>query len=196
MKRPGNASFERASGEQALVQSAQDGNSEAFARLYDMYIERLFRYVYFRVGDDQLAEDVTSEVFLKAWENLNHYKTGEKPFIAWLYSIAHHTVIDHYRASKPAMTLEDVGEKVDSTETGVEEGMADHIQSDQLRNSILRLTEDQQQVIILKFIDGFSTEEIARHLGKKQGAVRALQMRALKTLAEDLGQMELGYEEL
>jgi len=196
MKATGTASSEPAAGEHALVRAAQDGNSEAFAQLYDLYVERVFRYVYFRVSDDRTAEDVTSEVFLKAWENLAHYQSRETPFIAWLYRIAHHTVIDHYRASRASIPLEEVGEMADPVQADLEDGMENHIQSAQLRRSIQRLTREQQQVVILKFVVGLSTQEIARQMGKRQGAVRALQMRALKALAQDLGWMEWQYEEL
>ncbi len=196
MKKTGTASSEPAAGEKALVQAAQDGNQDAFAQLYDMYVERVYRYVYFRVGDDQSAEDVTSEVFLKAWENLDRYQLRGTPFVAWLYRIAHHIVIDQYRASRPVVPLEYAGEVADPVSNGLEVRVENHIRSANVRRSIQRLTEEQQHVIVMKFIAGFSTEEIARQMGKRQGAVRALQMRALKALAEDLGWMELGHEEV
>lgn len=91
-----------------LVHQAKSGDSEAFARLYDSCVDRVHRYIYFRVSDDETAEDLTSRVFLKAWENLNRYRSGSSPFIAWLYTIAKNLVIDHYRTQKESVALEDV----------------------------------------------------------------------------------------
>jgi RNA polymerase sigma-70 factor, ECF subfamily len=196
MKANGTAPPQPVAEEKALVQAAQAGAAEAFARLYDLYVERIFRYVYFRVSDDQLAEDITSEVFLKAWENLDHYRWHDKPFIAWLYSIAHHAVIDQYRAARPSIALDEAAAQYISIENGMEESLDQHLRSETVRKSLQRLTGDQQEVLTLRFIAGLSTEEIARQMGKRQGAVRALQMRALKALAEDLGILELNYEEL
>ncbi len=196
MKSTGTASSGPAAEEQALVQAAQDGNTNAFAQLYEFYVERVFRYVYFRVSDDQLAEDITSDVFLKAWENLNHYQSRETPFIAWLYRIAHHTVIDQYRASRPVVPLEEAGEMADPPGDSLEKRVESRLRLDEVRHSIRHLTEEQQHVIVMKFIAGFSTQEIAREMGKNEGAVRALQMRALRALAEELGWMEVDHEEL
>lgn len=91
-----------------LVSEAQSGDADSFARLYDAYFERVFRYVYFRVSDDQTAEDLTSQVFLKAWENLPRYKPSGH-FLAWLYTIARNQVIDHYRTRKETVPLDEVG---------------------------------------------------------------------------------------
>jgi RNA polymerase sigma-70 factor, ECF subfamily len=100
---------------------SQDGAGEAFARLYDLYVERIYRYVFFRVSDDQSAEDITSEVILKAWENLDRYRRNDKPFIAWLYSIAHHALIDQYRAARPSVALDQAAGKFVSVADGTEE---------------------------------------------------------------------------
>ena len=86
--------------EARLVHQAKSGNSEAFAQLYDAYVERVYRYILFRVSEDVTTEDLVSQVFLKAWQNLDRYKTGGSPFIAWLYTIARNLVIDYYRAKK------------------------------------------------------------------------------------------------
>src|ERR1044072_2799859 len=89
------------------VDEAKAGNPEAFARLYDAYVERVTRYIYFRVSEETDTEDLVSQVFLKAWENLDRYKIGSSPFIAWLYTIARNLVIDHYRTKKDALPLEE-----------------------------------------------------------------------------------------
>jgi RNA polymerase sigma-70 factor (ECF subfamily) len=172
--------------ELTLVRLSQQGNQEMFARLYDAYVERIYRYVYFRVGDEMLAEDITSQVFLKVWEKLDTYQAGHCPFMAWIYRIAHNAVIDYYRTNKGAIPLEDVrpGELSDSDP--VNENLDLHIQSQELHDALQELTDEQQQVLILKFVGGLSTTEIAQQLGKQQGAVRALQMRGLQGLAKSL----------
>ncbi len=179
-----------------LVRRSQTGDQEAFACLYDAYVDRIYRYVYFRVADDEIAEDITSHVFLKCWEKLDSYQTGTSPFIAWLYRIARNTVIDHYRTRKVVIPLEDASPVEISQEDGIEEKLDLQIKSQELREALQELTPEQQQVLILKFISGFSTPEIARQLGKQQGAVRALQMRALQGLAKSLGvEVEQVYDQ-
>jgi RNA polymerase sigma-70 factor (ECF subfamily) len=170
--------------ELTLVRLSQQGDREMFARLYNAYMERIYRYVYFRVADENLAEDITSQVFLKVWEKLNTYEAGQSPFMAWLYRIAHNAVIDHYRSKKASVSLEEADLVEMSHADDVDEKLDLQIQSEELREALQELTEEQQQVLILKFVGGLSTTEIARQLGKQQGAVRALQMRGLQGLAK------------
>lgn len=166
-----------------LLSLSQQGDAEAFARLYAFYVERITRYIYFRVTDHELAEDITSHIFLKMLEKLDTYQVGRSPVIAWLYRMAHNAVIDHYRMKRTFISLEDVHQAEVRQEDGIEEKLDLQIKSRQLRAALQVLTEEQQRVLILKFIDGLSTREIARQLGKRQGAVRSLQMRALQRLA-------------
>jgi RNA polymerase sigma factor, sigma-70 family len=169
--------------ESKLIILSQHGDAEAFARLYACYVERITRYVYFRVTDHELAEDITSRIFLKMLEKLDTYQIGQSPIIAWLYRMAHNAVIDHYRMKKTFLSLEDLRQSEVRQEDGIEEKLELQIKSQQLRAALQVLTEEQKSVLILKFIDGLSTQEIAQRLGKRQGAVRGLQMRALQRLA-------------
>jgi len=139
--------------------------------------------VFFRVGDRGTSEDLTSQIFLKAWEKLEGYELRGLPFGAWLFRIARNTLIDYYRAQRETMSLE---------ASDVEQVVADHsvagevekkIEADSLLSQLSQLTEDQRQVLILRFMDGLTTEEIAQRLGKREGAIRALQMRGLQALA-------------
>ena len=173
-------------GERQFVRRAQRGNTEAFARLYDGYVDRIYRYIYFRVSHTQTAEDITSQVFLKAWENLRRYNRGGTPFLAWLYTIARNAVIDHYRTHKETVPLEETTLFLENPGEAVEMhiDLAAEIQT--LRTAMKELTEEQQQVLVLKFIAGMNTAQVARQMGKGQGAIRALQMRALQALAKHL----------
>lgn len=170
--------------ELTLVRLSQEGNQDMFARLYDAYVEHIYRYIYFRVADNMLAEDITSQVFLNVWEKLKTYQVGQSLFMAWIYRIAHNAVIDHYRTKKAVISLDEVRPIELSHTDEIDEKLDLQIQSQELRQALQELTEEQQQVLILKFVDGFSTTEIAQQLGKQQGAIRALKMRGLQGLAK------------
>jgi RNA polymerase sigma-70 factor (ECF subfamily) len=173
-----------------LVRQAKSGDSDAFAQLYDAYVERVYRYVYFRVTDDMTAEDLTSQVFLKAWEHLDRYQQGGSPFLAWLYTIARNQVIDHYRTHKESVPLEDAVHIAAETRT-LDDEIQDAFNVDAMRDALQFLTEEQQQVLILKFIAGLPTKSIAKMMDLSEGAVRAVQMRALQTMTKHLEQKEL-----
>jgi RNA polymerase sigma-70 factor, ECF subfamily len=163
-----------------LVDQAKSGDGEAFGQLYEAYFDRVYRFVYFRVTDAQIAEDLTSLVFLKAWESLGRYHP-HGPFLAWLYAIARNTVIDNYRTRKPTISLEEA-----APVAAQDEKLDDHIQLQfevqSLQTAMQHLTEEQQEVITLKFIADYDTAQIAKMMGKSEGAIRALQMRALQAL--------------
>lgn len=170
--------------EMTLVRLSQQGNLETFAQLYDAYVSHIYHYIYCRVNDDMLAEDITSKVFLNVWKKLGTYQVGKSPFMAWLYRIAHNVVIDHYRTTKVAISLDEISSLELCHRDDVDEKLDLQAQSWQLREALQELTEKQQQVLILKFVGGLNTVEIAAQLGQQQGAVRALQMRGLQKLAK------------
>jgi RNA polymerase sigma-70 factor (ECF subfamily) len=172
--------------ERQLVLQAQAGNSEAFGQLYDAYMERIYRFVYFRVEDQQTAEDITSQVFLKAWSNLDRFSFNRTPYLAWLYTIAHNAVIDHYRTRKVSASLDDVQLSQQDHAEVVENEIDLSAEMKTIKAALQTLTDDQQKVLTLKFIEGMSNTEIASQLGKREGAIRALQMRGLQALAKQL----------
>ena len=166
--------------ERRLVDQAKSGDGEAFGQLYEAYVDRVYRFVFFRVTDAQIAEDLTSLVFLKAWENLGRYQP-HGPFLAWLYAIARNTVIDNYRTRKPTISLEEA-----APAAAQDEKLDDHMQlqfeMQSLQAAMQHLTKEQQEVITLKFIADYDIAQIAKMMGKSEGAIRALQMRALQAL--------------
>jgi RNA polymerase sigma-70 factor (ECF subfamily) len=173
-----------------LVERAKSGDAEAFAKLYDAYVERVSRYVYFRVSEDCDVEDLVSQVFLKAWENLDRYKVGGSPFIAWLYTIARNLVIDHYRTKKDALPLEEAIAFPSEMEMPDEQAqMRFDLQA--MRDALQCLSSDQQQALILKYIAGLRNDSIAKIMNKQEGTVRGLQMRGLQTLAKHLKEKDL-----
>ena len=168
-----------------LVLLAKAGDAEAFGHLYETYLDRIYRYIYFRVTDEQTAEDLISQVFTKAWENLDRYQPSGRPFIAWLYTIAHNTVIDHYRTRKDTVAIENTL-SLASDSPSPDEQVELHFEADNLRSALQTLTPEQQHVVVLKFIAGLTTDEIAAQLRKSPGAIRALQMRALQALGKQM----------
>ncbi len=167
--------------ERRLVDLAKAGDGEAFAELYEACIDRVYRFIFFRVTDEQVAEDLTSQVFLKAWENLNRYHP-RGPFLAWLYAIARNTVIDNYRTRKPTVSLDEAA-PIPAREDKLDDRLQLEFDKEAMQAAMQHLTPEQQEVITLKFIADFDTAQIAKHMGKSEGAVRALQMRALQALA-------------
>ncbi len=178
------AASDRPSSELELIQRAVSGDPDAFAALYDFYVEQIYRFVLFRVGNEQTAEDLTSQVFLKAWDNLSSYQIRGLLFRAWLFRIARNSVIDYYRTYKETMPLEPSALTKPDPAAEVGDQVEQRLQAEELRLALQQLTEDQRQVLTLRFIEGLSTEEVANVLGKRQGAIRALQMRGLQAFAE------------
>lgn len=173
--------------ESELIQRAVSGDPDAFATLYDTYIEQIYRFIFFRVGDEPTAEDLTSQVFIKAWDNLSSYQVRGLPFSAWLFRIARNSVIDYYRTFKETTSLEFEAVAKPDPAGDVDERIERQLQAEEVRLALQKLTEDQRQVLTLRFIEGFSTEEVAQVLGKRPGAIRALQMRGLQALTEIFG---------
>ncbi len=166
------------------MEQAIKGDSDAFAKLYDSYIDRVYRFIYFRVSNEQTAEDLSSQVFLKAWENLARYEIRGLSFGAWLFRIARNLVIDYYRTKKDHESLDENGSIATDPALMVDGKLDAEFEAEWLRSAMKHLTDDQRTVLTLKFIEGLSTAEIAEVMGKRQGAVRALQLRGLQALAE------------
>jgi len=168
--------------ERALLKASIDGDSEAFEALYLQYMEKIYRYIFFRVGDEAQAEDMTEEVFVKAWEALPKYKLGEHPFSSWLYRIAHNLLVDHYRRKNPStISTDDLARFSDPTQLP-ERIVGRKQEHEALAKSIMQLDKLEQQVVLLRFVEGLSHREIGSMIGKSASASRVIQHRALKTL--------------
>ena len=150
-----------------LVEGAIGGDADAFGRLYDMHVDRVYRHVYYRVGNNEDAEDLTQQVFLRAWQAIGRYKKTSSPFLAWLMRISHNLVIDFYRSKKDKAYLDFEIAATDSHSSP---------------ERVAEMEFDQQQVILMSFIEGFSYAEIASTIGKSEGAIRVIQHRALKKM--------------
>ena len=169
-----------------LVQKAVAGDAEAFGRLYDMYVDRVYRHNYYRVGNIADAEDLTQQVFLKAWQAIPRYRKTASPFIAWLLTISHNLVIDFYRARKVNKVQFEDEVIAEDPEMGPEAMAEARFNQHKLSRAISKLKGDQQQVVLMRFIEGFSFAETACSLGKSEGATRVILHRALKKLRHSL----------
>lgn len=165
--------------ESYLIHQAKQGNHQAFGQLYVRYLDSIYRYMYYRVNQHHpTAEDLTQTVFYKALCNLAKYQqtNGNGNFKAWLYRIAHNTVIDHYRTSATNLPLHDIDFQLGTPTNPTT------LDLDQVTSALKFLTQDQQAVIVLHCIEGFDYNEISHMLHKPEPAIRALQSRAIKKL--------------
>ena len=178
--RPGDATDEDAS----LAARAGKGEPAAFGALYDRYVDAVYRYVFYRVPNDADAEDLTSEVFMRAMRAIPRYEPRQA-FLAWLYRIARNAVIDRARRARTQVSFEDALAHPNADKV-VEPDAALLALSDSrvVREAMAHLTPLQQEVIVLRYMEGFSTAEIAVLVGKREGTVRGIQFRALAALRE------------
>ena len=167
-----------------LVERAAEGDFEAYGELYSIHLDRIYRYVFHQVKDKMTAEDITEEVFIKAWKAIDSCRGKEQTFLPWLYRIAQNQLIDNLRSRRKHPTIEI--ETVDTAGGPQLEAEGDW-ERQELLGMIACLPQNQRQVIILKFIEGLDNREIADIMGKSQGAIRVSQMRALAKLRKDLG---------
>jgi len=174
--------------ERSLAARASLGDRAAYAELYERYVDKIYRYIRFKVADGALAEDLTSQAFLKAWGAIGDYEWRNHPFGAWLFRIAHNLVVDHHRAKRDTVTLDDASpqleHKASRDEIRPERILSELITTERVRQAVARLTEEQQQVLVLRFFEGLSTGEVADLMGKRRGAIRGLQFRALSALRD------------
>jgi RNA polymerase sigma-70 factor, ECF subfamily len=168
----------------ALVRLAQDGDGEAFGQLYDAYSDTVFRYIYYRVSNRSLAEDLASETFLRALRRISTFTWQGRDFGAWLVTIARNLVADHFKSSRYRLEVP-TGEMLDSDETegSPEDSVLAYLSNKALLDAVCQLNPQQQECVTLRFLHGLSVAETARIMGKNDGAVKTLQYRAIRTLA-------------
>ncbi len=178
-------------GDALLVEQAKQGDADAFGELHDRYALRVFRFVYGRVGNRQDAEDLTSEVFLRAWRSLHRYRSRGYPFSAYLFRIARNLLVDHYRRDKKCeQEVRQAGNGLRGMVSNLDDVMILKQEYDSLHAALEQMREDYRDVLLLRFVSGLSSEETAKVMGRSSGAVRVLQHRALKALRNQLGSDE------
>lgn len=172
-----------------LVQAAQQGDGEAFAQLYDRYVDSVFRFVYYRVNDRALAEDFTSETFLRALRRISTINYQGRDIGAWFMTIARNIVFDHVKSARFRLELT-TGEVIEGGESAAspEATVLAHLTNTRLLQAVNDLGDEQKECIVLRFLSGLSVAETASAMGKNDGAIKALQHRAVKRLAGILGE--------
>jgi RNA polymerase sigma-70 factor (ECF subfamily) len=171
-----------------LVRAAQQGDGEAFGKLYDQYVDVVFRFIYYRVNDRALAEDFTSETFLRALRRISSINYQGRDIGAWFITIARNIVFDHAKSARFRLELT-TGEVIEGhdVDAGPELAVLTNLTNARLLEAVNALGEEQKECIVLRFLNGLSVAETAAVMGKNDGAIKALQHRAVKRLATVLG---------
>ncbi len=184
-----NSSVPRANDDLPLVLRAIQKDQEAFGELYDRHVVRVYRHIYYMVGNAAEAEDLTAQAFLRAWEAIERYQVRGAPFVSWLLRIAHNLGVSYLRSKRESSELHDgiVEHKSDRDPESAYERTAEE---ELVREAILTLREEQRQVIILRFIEDLDYREVAEIIGKSVAAIRVIQHRALNSLRKTMKQVD------
>ncbi|MGE5297795.1 MAG: RNA polymerase sigma factor [Acidobacteriaceae bacterium] len=168
-----------------LLLRAQKGDEKAFGLIYDHFRERIYRFIYFRVGHKELAEDILSDTFVKAWQRLSDLNSPEA-LSSWIYRVAKNNIIDYYRIKRVTVSIEEIEEvtenltdeadPVDSTNISIEQRVVLELMD--------QLPEDQRQIIAYKFFEDLTNQEIASIMNKTEVSVRVIQHRAINKLKQ------------
>ena len=175
-----------------LIRRAQEGEPNVVGELYERYQRGIYRFLYYRIGDLQTAEDLTSEVFLRMIEKLPNYSGRALTFQAWLFQIARNLSIDHYRR----MSVRKNVQLVDEYSEGGDEPLdmiAKELTSEKLYHALVKLPDSQRDVIVMRFVVGMPVKEVAQSLHKSENSVKGLQRRGLKSLRDILVEWEVTY---
>ena len=177
--------------ERGLIEAAVRGDVEAFGQLYNISVSQVYRYVAYRVPLPSEAEDLTAQVFLNAWKAIGSYKSlNDKPFVAWLYTIAHNQVVNYYKSKNQTTVFTSIDEAKDLADGNGYNNPDTHsnklAEYEELREAIWKLPPDQQQVIHLRFVEELSHAEIGRLMGKPEVTVRGILSRAIESLRKSL----------
>jgi RNA polymerase sigma-70 factor (ECF subfamily) len=172
----------------ALVTLAQQGDGEAFAAIYERYVDVVYRYVYYRVGSQHVAEDLTSETFVRALRRLDSFTWTGRDIAAWFVTIARNLVVDHVKSSRYRLEVT-TGDMLDGDERApsTESEVLDRLRDERLLEALRGLKPDQQECLSLRFLQGLSLAETAEVMGRSAGAVKQLQLRAVRSLHRALG---------
>jgi len=177
-------------GESALLERARGYDPAAIAAIYDRYSLRIYNYIYHRLGNAHLAEDLTAAVFVRMLEAIRTSRAWRTSFSGWLYRIAHNLVVDYFRTGEQDRNVP-LGDWTIASDEHPAEAAERSLTQERLRMAINQLTDAQGLVITLKFIEGMSNAEVAALIGKTEGAVKSLQFRGLATLRRLMSEEEL-----
>lgn len=178
--------------EKASLLKAQRGDVDAFADLYEKYSPKIYRFIYYRLNDKEEADDITQEVFLRAWGNIKKYKIKKFPFSAWLYRITKNALIDYWRAGKKQISLENelnefsYSAQLANEPQDLNSAIDDEFNLNKIKTAFNFLPDSQKETIVLRFINDLEIEEVAKILNKSISTARVIQHRAIKNLRKIL----------
>ncbi len=182
--------------EPVLLQRAIRRDAEAFSELYSLYFERIYRYARLRLNSADDAEDVTAVVFLNAWRAIHRFSPKRNTsFTAWLFRLAHNVLVDRYRRTREVLSL-DANDADSMTPTLIGDPESDlewRLTLIELHAALERLTDEQREVVLLRFVEGLSAREVGDIMGKQEGTVRGMQFRALEALRTALNFAREGH---
>jgi RNA polymerase sigma-70 factor (ECF subfamily) len=168
-----------------MIKQAKSGDKAAISQLYELHVDKIFRYVSYRVPESDV-EDVTAEVFVRMVQGLGNYTYRGAPFEAWLYRIASGRIADYHRKNSRRPT-EEIDEQLKDDQTLPEMRLLREQEQAGIRDALQKLTDDEQQLLILRFVERKSYQEVSEIMGKEEAALRTAQHRALKHLAHLMG---------
>ena len=175
-----------------LIERARMGDTGAIAVFYEQYHDAIYRFLYYRLGDPQAAEDLTSEVFLRMINSLADYRPQNVSFQAWLYQIARNLSIDHYRkASNRKQTI--LEDNLVTGDSSFGSSVERKLTSITLRQALTQINEDQRDVLVMRFVAGMPISDVAQALRRSENAIKALQRRGLLALRKILTDWEVSY---
>lgn len=181
-----NASITREQEAELVARAKQE--PDAFGRLYELHVHKIYNYIYYRTGNHHDAEDLTAKVFFKALGHIGRYQDRGAPFSAWLYRIAHNTVANWHRGNRKSemVALDDIAGTLASGENP--QRVAEQSETrDRLLQVIHRLPIERQQLLILKFVERYSNHQTGQIMGRSEGAIKSLYHRTLLSLRKELG---------
>jgi RNA polymerase sigma-70 factor (ECF subfamily) len=178
----------------ALVELAQGGDSDAFGQLYERYVDTVYRYIYVRVGQVHLTQDLTSETFLRALRRLDTFSWQGRDIAAWFITIARNLITDQAKSARFRMEITtadffDADKRADRAD-GADAEVLQRLRDERLLRAVQNLKPEQAECVVLRFLQGLSLAETARVLGRSEGAVKQLQLRAVRALRRELGDGE------
>ncbi len=176
--------------EDILIEGASKGSQSDFAKLYDAYIEQIYRFAYFKLSNKKDAEDLAHDVFLTAWQNMPNFISMGHPFSSWLYKITKNKIIDRWRGKKNNIsteTMKENGQEIEFSSNLVEKLNTD-MTSEVAISAVKKLDHIKQEVMFLKYVSEMDTKEIAKVIGKTEGATRVILHRAIQEVKTNLNE--------
>lgn len=170
-------------GEKILIEKCQNGNLKYFSEIYDLYVKKIYEFIYFKTHHKQIAEDLTSQTFLKSLENIDKYDSRKGKFSSWLYAVARNGVIDYYRTQKHNLNIDDAWDISSEDDTELDTENKEKLR--RVKKYLQKLTGDQRDVIILRVWENMSYREIAEIMVKTEANCKMIFSRATEKIRKE-----------